>query len=111
MKLTEANRNTLKQHFRNLVARGHLQQQVSGRGFGMGWGEVGFSLSYKWPMHIISHQQLKDEVRLERAKDLLLRTSKPINQVAASGFRNEKGFMRAFRESSEQSPAVFRESA
>lgn len=32
VKLTEANRNTLKQHFRNLVARGHLQQQGSGRG-------------------------------------------------------------------------------
>ena len=32
VKLTEANRNTLKQHFRNLVARGHLQQRGSGRG-------------------------------------------------------------------------------
>ena len=32
VKLTEANRNTLKQHFRNLVVRGHLQQQGSGRG-------------------------------------------------------------------------------
>ena len=32
VKLTEANRNTLKQHFRNLVARGHLEQRGSGRG-------------------------------------------------------------------------------
>ena len=32
VKLTEANRNTLKQHFRNLVTRGHLIQQGSGRG-------------------------------------------------------------------------------
>ena len=32
IKLTGASRNTLKQHFRNLVARGHLQQQGSGRG-------------------------------------------------------------------------------
>ena len=32
IKLTNASRNTLKQHFRNLVARGHLQQQGSGRG-------------------------------------------------------------------------------
>ena len=32
VKLTQANRNTLKQHFRNLVARGHLQQRGSGRG-------------------------------------------------------------------------------
>ncbi len=32
VRLTEANRNTLKQHFRNLVARGYLQQRGSGRG-------------------------------------------------------------------------------
>jgi len=57
-----------------------------------------------------SLQQLKDEVRFEKAKDLLLRTSKPIKQVAeASGFRNEKSFIRAFREWSGQSPAEFRQ--
>ena len=38
VKLTEANRNTLKQHFRNLVARGHLKQQGSGRGVWYGLG-------------------------------------------------------------------------
>ena len=38
VKLTEANRNTLKQHFRNLVARGHLQQQGGGRGVWYGLG-------------------------------------------------------------------------
>lgn len=32
VKLTEASRNTLKQHFRNLVERGHLNQRGSGRG-------------------------------------------------------------------------------
>jgi Fic family protein len=32
IKLTDASRNTLKQHFRNLVARNHLNQQGSGRG-------------------------------------------------------------------------------
>ncbi len=32
VKLTAANRNTLKQHFRNLVLRGHLEQRGSGRG-------------------------------------------------------------------------------
>ena len=32
MKLTGSNRNTLKQHFRNLVEQGHLNQQGSGRG-------------------------------------------------------------------------------
>jgi AraC-like DNA-binding protein len=45
-----------------------------------------------------SLQQLKDEVRCERAKDLLFRGGKPIKQVAAAvGFRNEKSFIRAFK--------------
>jgi AraC-like DNA-binding protein len=57
-----------------------------------------------------SLQRLKDEVRFEKAKELLLRTSKPIKQVSeASGFRNEKSFIRAFREWSGQSPAEFRQ--
>ncbi len=43
VKLTEANRNTLKQHFRNLAAPEHLQQQGTELGFGMGWGEAGSS--------------------------------------------------------------------
>ena len=56
-----------------------------------------------------SLQQLKDEVRSEKAKDLLLRTSKPIKQVAAaSGFRNEKSFIRAFRVWTGVSPGEFR---
>ena len=56
-----------------------------------------------------SLQQLKDEVRSEKAKDLLLRTAKPIKQVAAaSGFRNEKSFIRAFREWTGASPGEFR---
>jgi AraC-like DNA-binding protein len=43
-------------------------------------------------------QQLKDSVRRERALDLLLKTRKPIKQVAAEvGFANDKSFMRAFR--------------
>ena len=59
-----------------------------------------------------SLQQLKDEVRLERAKDLLLRTTKPIKQVAAaSGFKNEKSFMRAFRAWTDSSPSAFRMSS
>lgn len=32
IRLTGASRNTLKQHFRNLVERGHLEQQGNGRG-------------------------------------------------------------------------------
>jgi AraC-like DNA-binding protein len=56
-----------------------------------------------------SLQQLKDEVRCERAKDLLYRTSKPLKQVAAAcGFRNEKSFLRAFRQWTGTSPAEFR---
>ena len=35
---TGANRNTLKQHFRNLVERQHLKQHGSGRGV---WYEIG----------------------------------------------------------------------
>ena len=59
-----------------------------------------------------SLQQLKDEVRFERAKDLLLRTAKPIKQVAAaSGFKNEKSFMRAFRAWTGSSPSAFRMSS
>jgi len=45
-----------------------------------------------------SLQQLKDRVRRERALALLLKTRKPIKQVAAEvGFANDKSFMRAFR--------------
>ena len=45
-----------------------------------------------------SLQQLKDSVRRERAMNLLLKTRKPIKQVAAEvGFANDKSFMRAFR--------------
>ena len=56
-----------------------------------------------------SLQQLKDQVRSEKARDLLLRTAKPIKQVAAaSGFRNEKSFIRAFREWTGASPGEFR---
>ena len=56
-----------------------------------------------------SLQQLKDEVRLERARDLLYRTDKPIKQVAAAvGFRNENSFSRAFKERTGESPAQFR---
>ena len=59
-----------------------------------------------------SLQQLKDEVRMERAKDLLWRTDKPIKQVAeAAGFRNEKSFARAFRAHVGRSPSEFRDPA
>lgn len=56
-----------------------------------------------------SLQTLKDEVRLGRSRELLLRTQRPIKQVAqAAGFRNEKSFIRAFRSWTGQSPAEFR---
>jgi AraC-like DNA-binding protein len=45
-----------------------------------------------------SLQTLKDEVRRDRAIDLLRRTRRPIKQVAqATGFRSEKSFIRAFK--------------
>ncbi len=59
-----------------------------------------------------SLQQLKDEVRCERAKELLHRTAKPMKQVAATvGFRSEKSFLRAFRQWTGLTPAGFRKSA
>lgn len=59
-----------------------------------------------------SLQQLKDAVRSERAKDLLYRTRKPVKQIAAAtGFRNEKSFMRAFRQWTGLTPAEFRKGA
>jgi AraC-like DNA-binding protein len=45
-----------------------------------------------------SLQRLKDEVRRERAVELLCRTEKPVKQVAlAVGFADEKAFARAFK--------------
>jgi len=59
-----------------------------------------------------SLQQLKDEVRCERAKDLLYRSAKPIKQVAAlAGYQNEKSFIRAFRTWTGMSPTEFRGSS
>ncbi len=59
-----------------------------------------------------SLQELKDQVRSERAKDLLYRSSKAVKQVAAAtGFRNEKSFIRAFRHWTGVSPAEFRRDA
>lgn len=56
-----------------------------------------------------SLQQLKDEVRCERAKDLLYRSHQPLKQIAqAVGFRNEKSFSRAFRGWTQLSPGEFR---
>jgi len=57
-----------------------------------------------------SLQALKDEVRCERAKALLYRSAKPVKQVAAAtGFRNEKSFIRAFRQWTGVTPGEFRE--
>ena len=58
-----------------------------------------------------SLQALKDEARRAQALELLLRTRRPIKQVAeATGFQNEKSFMRAFKSWTGQSPAEFRQS-
>ncbi|MEY2802102.1 MAG: hypothetical protein RL513_1687 [Pseudomonadota bacterium] len=56
-----------------------------------------------------SLQQLKDEVRSVRARELLQRSARPVKQVAAAvGFRNEKSFIRAFRGWTGTSPADYR---
>lgn len=56
-----------------------------------------------------SLQGLKDEVRRERATELLSRTDDPVKKVAlAAGFRNEKSFARAFRAWTGRSPREFR---
>jgi AraC-like DNA-binding protein len=56
-----------------------------------------------------SLQTLKDEVCQATASDLLLRTQRPIKQVATSaGYQNEKSFTRAFRGWTGQSPTEFR---
>jgi len=56
-----------------------------------------------------SLQALKDEVRQARAIDLLLRTTRPIKQVAqAAGFQNDKSFIRAFKGWTGTTPAEFR---
>ena len=56
-----------------------------------------------------SLQTLKDEVRQGRARELLLRTARPLKQVAeAVGFQNEKSFIRAFRNWTGQTPGEFR---
>jgi AraC-like DNA-binding protein len=55
-------------------------------------------------------QALKDAVRQERATELLLRTQRPIKQVAqAVGFHNEKSFIRAFRGWTGVTPGEWRE--
>lgn len=60
----------------------------------------------------ISLQQLKNEIRRERAIRLLLQTRKPVKQIAAAvGFDSEKSFARAFREWTGEAPSRFRETA
>lgn len=59
-----------------------------------------------------SLQALKDEVRQARACELLLRSQRPIKQVAqAAGFQNEKSFARAFKAWTGQTPADYRQQA
>lgn len=59
-----------------------------------------------------SLQQLKDSVREQRARVLLLRTTKPLKQIATEvGFSNEKSFMRAFKSWTGKAPESFRQSA
>ena len=59
-----------------------------------------------------SLQQLKDAVRRHTASDLLLRSTRPIKQIAAEvGFVNEKSFIRTFKAWTGQTPDEFRTNA
>jgi AraC-like DNA-binding protein len=56
-----------------------------------------------------SLQALKDEVRRDKALDLLRRTERPIKQIAqAVGFQNEKSFARAFQSWTGSAPTAYR---
>ncbi len=56
-------------------------------------------------------QELKDSVRRDKAVDLLLRTQRPIKQIADEvGFLNEKSFIRAFKVWTGQTPDILRRS-
>jgi AraC-like DNA-binding protein len=56
-----------------------------------------------------SLRQLKELARMERAKQLLTRTSQSIKRVAfAVGYCNEKSFSRAFRNWTGETPSGFR---
>jgi AraC-like DNA-binding protein len=59
-----------------------------------------------------SLQALKDAVRRDIAVEQLLRSSRPIKQIAqAAGFDNEKSFTRAFKGWTGESPSALRERA
>ena len=56
-----------------------------------------------------SLQALKDKTRRDIAIELLVRTRRPVKQVAAAvAFRNEKSFTRAFRQWTGESPVEYR---
>jgi len=58
----------------------------------------------------ITLQTIKNSIRIERATDLLLRTQQPIKQIAlAVGFDNDKGFSRAFKTLTGNTPGQLRE--
>jgi AraC-like DNA-binding protein len=56
-----------------------------------------------------SVQSLKDEVRCQRAQELLRRTRQPVKQIAHQlGYRSEKSFARAFRQWTGATPSDWR---
>jgi AraC-like DNA-binding protein len=59
-----------------------------------------------------SLQAIKDTVRRELALDLLLKTQRPLKQIAERvGFTNEKSFLRAFKGWTGQTPDALRQAA
>lgn len=56
-----------------------------------------------------SMQALKDGVRRDRAIELLVRTRRPVKQIALEvGYRSEKSFARAFRQWTSTTPSDYR---
>lgn len=57
-------------------------------------------------------QTLKDQVRLARAQELLLRSAQPMRHIAHKlGFANDKSFLRAFRQWTGHTPEQYRQQA
>ena len=62
--------------------------------------------------HGLHWHTLKDESRLDTARELLLRSQQPIKSIATQvGFDNEKSFMRAFRQWTGTTPGAYRTGA
>jgi AraC-like DNA-binding protein len=99
--LVEKVRQVLAQHPEQARNADHLAQHLnlSTRTLHRQLKEEGASL-----------QQLKDSVHRDKAVDLLLRTQRPLKQIAAEvGFASEKSFIRAFKGWTGHTPETWRQ--